>query len=223
MTGSRLMLRASAVGNRLPEFPEKPLAGDTWVARARRPMHSSRNMETGRRAGRAATSGRAVTSVTLDRPPRQQRLELREGQRLGRLARSAEGLCGQPAGCWPKRPAGSRRRPSGMFASLPGRVPQNLTGPGRPLVAKLRKEVGSAVELYAPYAGQAAEVLLDAIARGASRSGVISALFITRIRDGITGSFSILPSGDPSLGAITSPSPGRASSRSRSFTRDNAS
>jgi branched-chain amino acid transport system substrate-binding protein len=92
---------------------------------------------------------------------------------------------------------------SGMFASLPGRVPQNLTGPGRRLVAKLRKEVGSAVELYAPYAGQAAEVLLDAIARGASRSGVISALFKTRIHDGITGSFSILPSGDPSVGPIT--------------------
>jgi branched-chain amino acid transport system substrate-binding protein len=92
---------------------------------------------------------------------------------------------------------------SGMFASLPGRVPQNLTGPGRRLVAKLRKEVGSAVELYAPYAGQAAEVLLDAIARGASRSRVISALFETRIREGITGSFSILPSGDPSVGPIT--------------------
>jgi hypothetical protein len=28
-------------------------------------------------------------------------------------------------------------------------------------------------------------------------------LFKTRIRDGITGSFSILPSGDPSVGPIT--------------------
>jgi hypothetical protein len=43
----------------------------------------------------------------------------------------------------------------------------------------------------------------DAIARGASRSRVISALCNTRIRDGITGSFSILPSGDPSVGPIT--------------------
>jgi hypothetical protein len=49
----------------------------------------------------------------------------------------------------------------GMFASVPGRVPQNLSGPGRKLVSELRKEVGGAVELYAPYAGQAAAVLLD--------------------------------------------------------------
>ena len=92
---------------------------------------------------------------------------------------------------------------SGMFASVPGRVPQNLSGPGRRLVTELRKEVGAPIELYAPYAGQAAGVLLDAIERGGSRSGVIGALFKTRIRGGITGSFSILPSGDPSVGPIT--------------------
>ena len=92
---------------------------------------------------------------------------------------------------------------SGMFASVPGRVPQNLTGPGRRLVSELRKQVGGAVELYAPYAGQAARVLLNAIAQHGSRSGVIAAMLKTRIRDGITGSFSILPSGDPSVGPIT--------------------
>jgi branched-chain amino acid transport system substrate-binding protein len=92
---------------------------------------------------------------------------------------------------------------SGMFASVPGRVPPNLSGPGRRLVAQLRRQVGSAIELYAPYAGQAAAVLLHAIARGKTRSGVIAAMFKTRIRNGITGSFSILPSGDPSVGPIT--------------------
>ena len=46
-------------------------------------------------------------------------------------------------------------------------------------------------------------MLLDAIARGGSRSGTIAALFNTRLQDGITGSFSILPSGDPSVGPIT--------------------
>jgi ABC-type branched-subunit amino acid transport system substrate-binding protein len=91
----------------------------------------------------------------------------------------------------------------GMFASVPGRVPQNLVGPGRQLVTELRKEVGGAIELYAPYAGQAAAVLLDAIGVGASRAGAIAALFKTRIHDGITGSFRILPSGDPSVGPIT--------------------
>ena len=92
---------------------------------------------------------------------------------------------------------------SGMFASVPGRVPQNLSGPGRRLVVQLRKEVGGAIELYAPYAGQAAAVLLDAIARGVNRAGIIAATFKTRIRNGITGSFSILRSGDPSVGPIT--------------------
>ena len=91
----------------------------------------------------------------------------------------------------------------GMFASVPGRVPQNLLGPGRRLVSELRREVGGAVELFAPYAGQAAEVLLKAIARGGSRSGVIAAMFKTRVHNGITGSFSILRSGDPSVGPIT--------------------
>ena len=91
----------------------------------------------------------------------------------------------------------------GMFASVPGRVPQNLSGPGRRLVSELRREVGGAVELFAPYAGQAAGVLLSAIARAGSRSGVIGAMFKTRIHDGITGTFSILRSGDPSVGPIT--------------------
>jgi len=97
--------------------------------------------------------------------------------------------------------AGSAAR--GMFASVPGRVPQNLLGQGRRLVSELRREVGGAVELYAPYAGQAAGVLLNAIARSGSRSGVIAAMLKASIRGGITGSFSILPSGDPSVGPIT--------------------
>ena len=91
----------------------------------------------------------------------------------------------------------------GMFASVPGRVPQNLTGPGKTLVSELQKEVKGPVELYAPYAGQAASVLLDAIGRSDQRSGVIEAVRKTKVRNGITGSFSILGSGDPSVGPIT--------------------
>jgi ABC-type branched-subunit amino acid transport system substrate-binding protein len=82
-------------------------------------------------------------------------------------------------------------------------VPQNLVGPGRQLVTELRKEVAGTVELYAPYAGQAAAVMLDAINSGGSRAGTVTALFKTRILNGITGSFRILPSGDPSVGPIT--------------------
>ena len=88
----------------------------------------------------------------------------------------------------------------GMFASVPGRVPGNLKGPGKQLVTQLQKQTKGPVELYAPYAGQAASVLLEAIGHSGERSGVIDAV---RDTDVITGSFSILPSGDPSLGPIT--------------------
>jgi branched-chain amino acid transport system substrate-binding protein len=92
---------------------------------------------------------------------------------------------------------------SGMFASVPGRVPQDLTGPGKKLVGELQRKVDGAVELYAPYAGQAASVLLEAIAKGAGRGEVIAAVNGAKVKNGIIGSFSILPSGDPSVGPIT--------------------
>ena len=73
-----------------------------------------------------------------------------------------------------------------MFASVPGQVPQSLKGPGKKLVGELEKELGGAVELYAPYAGQAASVLLGAIAKGSDRPGVIAAVNSTKVRNGIT-------------------------------------
>jgi branched-chain amino acid transport system substrate-binding protein len=103
----------------------------------------------------------------------------------------------------------------GMFASVPGLVPQKLTGPGKALVAQLQKKVKGPVELYAPYAGQAASVVLGAISKSTqtlppgvgeaapTRSRVTAAVFETKVTNGITGSFEILPSGDPSVGPIT--------------------
>jgi branched-chain amino acid transport system substrate-binding protein len=91
----------------------------------------------------------------------------------------------------------------GMFVSVPGLVPQDLTGPGKQLVSQLKQEVSGPVELFAPYAGQAASVLLGAIGQSGQRSGVIGAVRGTKVKNGITGSFSILPSGDPSVGPIT--------------------
>jgi branched-chain amino acid transport system substrate-binding protein len=91
----------------------------------------------------------------------------------------------------------------GMFVSVPGLVPQDLTGPGRQLVSELKKKVSGSVELFAPYAGQAASVMLGAIGQSDSRSGVIDAVRATKVKNGITGSFDILPSGDPSIGPIT--------------------
>jgi branched-chain amino acid transport system substrate-binding protein len=98
----------------------------------------------------------------------------------------------------------------GMFASVPGLVPQSLKGPGKKLVRELEAKVGGAVELYAPYAGQAASVVLGAIAKGGGRTGVIEAVRATKVDNGITGSFRILPSGDPSFGPITVSIAGKA-------------
>jgi branched-chain amino acid transport system substrate-binding protein len=91
----------------------------------------------------------------------------------------------------------------GMFASVPGQVPQNLTGKGKKLVGELEIELNGPVELYAPYAGQAAEVVLGAIGKGKTRGATIEAVRSTSVQNGIIGSFDILPSGDPSIGPIT--------------------
>jgi branched-chain amino acid transport system substrate-binding protein len=92
----------------------------------------------------------------------------------------------------------------GMFASVPGVVPQELKGPGKQLVTALKKEVEGPVELYAPYAGQAAEVVLGALATASgSRAATIADVAHAKVTNGIAGSFKILPSGDPSVGPIT--------------------
>ncbi len=92
----------------------------------------------------------------------------------------------------------------GMFASVPGLVPQELKGPGKALVTELKKTVEGPVELYAPYAGQAAELVLGALGSASgSRAAVISGVAHAKVKNGITGSFDILPSGDPSIGPIT--------------------
>ena len=93
----------------------------------------------------------------------------------------------------------------GMYASLPGKVPSSLTGEGSAFVKELKSQIGDEpLELFAPYAGQAAEVLMPAIQSGnGTRAGVISSLFRTRVHDGIVGSFSITQSGDPSPAPIS--------------------
>jgi ABC-type branched-subunit amino acid transport system substrate-binding protein len=91
-----------------------------------------------------------------------------------------------------------------MFVSVPGLVPQDLQGPGRQLVNELKRELkGKPVELFAPYAGQAAAVLLNAIASSGERAGVIGAVRKTKVQNGIIGSFRILASGDPNSAPIT--------------------
>ena len=93
----------------------------------------------------------------------------------------------------------------GMFVSLPGKVPSSLTGAGSAFVKEIKAQVGGEpLEVFAPYAGQAAEVLIPAIQSGdGTRAGVIKSLFKTHVNDGIVGSFEITPSGDPSPAPIS--------------------
>jgi branched-chain amino acid transport system substrate-binding protein len=86
----------------------------------------------------------------------------------------------------------------GMYASLPGRTPGSLTGTAGVFLKELRSEIpDKPIEVFAPYAGEAAEVLVDAIRIGHDRAGTIAQLFKTHVSDGIVGSFSITPTGDP--------------------------
>jgi hypothetical protein len=91
-----------------------------------------------------------------------------------------------------------------MFVSAPGKSPNDLIGPGRTLVEELETEVGAGTaEPFAPYAAQAAEVMLEAISEGAERSQVSESLFGLTITSGIVGNFTIDDSGDPSIGPIS--------------------
>jgi branched-chain amino acid transport system substrate-binding protein len=93
---------------------------------------------------------------------------------------------------------------AGMFVSVPGRTPESLTGPGKDFVETLSANIeGAPVELYAPYAGQAAELLLSAIAPSPKRADVVAAILQAEVENGIVGSFSITPTWDPSTGPIS--------------------
>jgi len=93
---------------------------------------------------------------------------------------------------------------AGMYVSLPGRVPGSLTGEGDVFVKELKAQLDDQpIEVFAPYAGEAAEVLVNAIRVGKDRSGTIETLLKTHVNEGITGTFSITPSGDPSPAPIS--------------------
>jgi branched-chain amino acid transport system substrate-binding protein len=93
---------------------------------------------------------------------------------------------------------------SGMYVSLPGRVPGELTGQGQAFVQTMREGVTNPIEVFAPYAGQAAAVLTSAIRTGGgTRAGTIDQLFATNVQGGIIGSFRITPTGDPEPAPIS--------------------
>jgi ABC-type branched-subunit amino acid transport system substrate-binding protein len=92
----------------------------------------------------------------------------------------------------------------GMIVSQPQIVPSLLAGPGRRFAAEFGKRIGGPFYPWTAYGAQAAEVLLDAIARSdGTRASVTRALFATRVRNGLTGSFSFTPAGDTTTGSVT--------------------
>lgn len=93
---------------------------------------------------------------------------------------------------------------AGMFAGLPGRAPGELPPEGATLVEQLEASLGGApVEQFAPYAGEAARVLLSAIAdSGTGREEILTSIFATP-QDGLVGDYEFEPTGDPSVGPVT--------------------
>ena len=95
---------------------------------------------------------------------------------------------------------------AGMYASVPGRVPGELPAQGAELVDQLTAGLdGAPVEQFAPYAGEAASVLLDAIAAGGTdRPMIVESLFASEADpDGIVGPYGFQTNGDPTVGPVT--------------------
>jgi branched-chain amino acid transport system substrate-binding protein len=84
----------------------------------------------------------------------------------------------------------------GMYVTLPGLPPGALPAAGK----RFRRELGlppGLAAVGAPEAAQAAEVLLQAIARSdGTRASVVRELFATRVKNGILGTFSFDRNGD---------------------------
>lgn len=85
----------------------------------------------------------------------------------------------------------------GLYATEPGTTPDRLPPTGRRFLRALGLSPAQARETWAPEAAQAAEVLLDAIARSdGSRASVVREVYATKVRNGILGSFTFDAFGD---------------------------
>ncbi len=88
----------------------------------------------------------------------------------------------------------------GMFMSVAGVPITEFKGAGKEFADAFSKDYlnGKPIDPYAIYGGQAAVILLDAIASSdGSRADVIKKLFETNVTDGLIGSFKINANGDP--------------------------
>jgi branched-chain amino acid transport system substrate-binding protein len=111
-----------------------------------------------------------------------------------------------PDGFTPIEPFAQLAGPAaeGVMVSFPAVPPERLRGEGRRFVAAFEKAIGRPAEAYSVATAQAAEVLVDAIARSdGSRGSVTANVFKTRVTNGILGNFSFDRNGDTTAGAIT--------------------
>jgi branched-chain amino acid transport system substrate-binding protein len=89
--------------------------------------------------------------------------------------------------------------------SLGGAVTERLPPAGAHFVRRFAEmQAGAEIDPSTVYAAQAAEVLLDAIARSdGTRDSILEALFATRVDDGLLGSFRFDENGDITESPIT--------------------
>jgi len=93
---------------------------------------------------------------------------------------------------------------NGAYISVAGLPPKALTGKGAVFVSQFSKSIGEQANPYAAYGAEAADVLLNAVAKsGGQRSAVAKALFGMSVSGGILGSFTINAQGDTSGASIT--------------------
>ncbi|HEY6030865.1 MAG TPA: branched-chain amino acid ABC transporter substrate-binding protein [Gaiellaceae bacterium] len=91
-----------------------------------------------------------------------------------------------------------------MTVSVAGLPNEQLKGAGKTFVAAFKKATGQAPDPYSVYAAQAAEVLVQAIAKSdGTRASVSANLFKTKVSNGILGSFSINKNGDTTSNPVT--------------------
>jgi len=89
------------------------------------------------------------------------------------------------------------RAGEGMYVTFPGLPLEKLPPGGQRFVRAFGRSTSELKMLYAPEAGQATEVLLDAIGRSdGTRMSVVRELFATKVRDGVLGTFSFDQFGD---------------------------
>ena len=88
----------------------------------------------------------------------------------------------------------------GMFMSIAGVPIDQFKGAALDFIDGLQNGPlqGKAIDPYAIYGGQAAQVMLDAIGKSdGSRADVLKKLFATQVTDGLLGSFKFDQNGDP--------------------------